>query len=241
MPKKAEAQARLTVSQQVDRELAAEALKRRQAGEKPSRAQLGALRRVEKEREEELRWQHYRTIPQKHWREMSGRPTKVLQEQAQRYGIPFSGRTIDLPAVVLALHDFFAEHKTLFARAARGTGGENAGDDADTDWLEEHRRERTLIARIEREATEGRYLLRADVHTVFGAAAAKLRQAGDLLERHFGPDARSVLLDALDAFRREVELLCGGPNSSDGCSDDNQPSDGRRGKMAGGQQPDGTA
>ena len=208
MPKKAEAQARLTVSQQVDRELAAEALKRRQAGEKPSRAQLAALRRVEKEREEELRWQHYRTIPQKHWREMSGRPTKVLQEQAQRYGIPFSGRTIDLPAVVLALHDFFAEHKTLFARAARGTGGENAGDDADTDWLEEHRRERTLIARIERRAAEARYLPRSEVHTTFGLIAAVLRRAGDLLERHAGPEARTILQEALDRADREIDRLC---------------------------------
>ena len=98
MPKKAktkpqEKAPRLTVSQQVDRELAAEALRRRQAGQRPTRRELAALRRVEKARDDELRWQHYRTIPQKHWREMSGRQAKVINEQAATHGIPFAGRT----------------------------------------------------------------------------------------------------------------------------------------------------
>lgn len=57
-----------------------------------------------------LRWEHYHSIPQKHWREMSGRQARTLIEQAERYGIPFAGATVDLPAVVLALHDFFASN-----------------------------------------------------------------------------------------------------------------------------------
>lgn len=41
---------------------------------------------------------------------MSGRQTKVLNEQAERYGIPLGGRTINLPAVVRALHEFLARN-----------------------------------------------------------------------------------------------------------------------------------
>src|SRR6476619_41505 len=75
-----------------------------------------ALKRHEKDKEERLRWQFYGSIPQKHWREMSGRQTKVINEQATRYGIPFGGASIDLPSVVRGLHDFLAENAYKLAR-----------------------------------------------------------------------------------------------------------------------------
>ncbi len=75
-----------------------------------------ALKKHEKEKEERLRWQYYQAIPQKHWREMSGRQTKQINEQAQRYGIPFGGATVNLPAVVRALHDFLADNAVKLAR-----------------------------------------------------------------------------------------------------------------------------
>ena len=74
------------------------------------------LKRHESEKEERLRWQYYASIPQKHWRNMSGRQTKVINEQAQRYGIPFGGASINLPAVVRALHDFLADNAVKLAR-----------------------------------------------------------------------------------------------------------------------------
>src|SRR3954466_7843060 len=81
-----------------------------------TRAERQALQRHEKDKEERLRWQFYRSIPQKHWRERTGRQTKVLQEQASRYGLPFGGATVDLPAVVRALHDFVAENALRLAQ-----------------------------------------------------------------------------------------------------------------------------
>ena len=39
---------------------------------------------------------------------MSGRQTKVLNEQADRYGLPLGGPVIDLPKLARALHDFLA-------------------------------------------------------------------------------------------------------------------------------------
>jgi hypothetical protein len=46
-----------------------------------------ALKRHKRDKEERLRWQFYRTIPQKHWRTMSGRQARVINEQAERYGL----------------------------------------------------------------------------------------------------------------------------------------------------------
>lgn len=39
---------------------------------------------------------------------MSRRQTKVLHEQALKYGLPFGGKTTSLPRVARALHDFLA-------------------------------------------------------------------------------------------------------------------------------------
>src|SRR4051794_39812038 len=75
-----------------------------------TRDERSALRRHEVEKEERQRWQHYGSIPQKHWRAMSGRQAKVINEQADRYGIPFGGAFINLSMVVKALHDFFADN-----------------------------------------------------------------------------------------------------------------------------------
>src|SRR6478672_11158033 len=97
-----------SAADKLDKDLAAGAFKKLQAGQTPSAQEQAALKRYEKQREDKLRWQYYASIPQKHWREMSGRQAKVINEQADRYGIPFGGSTIDLKQVVHALHDFLA-------------------------------------------------------------------------------------------------------------------------------------
>lgn len=66
---------------QLERKLAAEAFKKVVAGQKLTAREQAALKRYEKDRDEKLRWQHYRSIPQKHWRQMLGRQTKVINEQ----------------------------------------------------------------------------------------------------------------------------------------------------------------
>lgn len=136
-----------STSSHIDRELAAAAIRKRQRGEKPTRDELAALRRVEKAREEELRWQYYSSIPQKHWREMSGRQTKVINEQSSRYGIPFGGRLVDLPAVVRALHNFLAENAVRLARCDQN---------GDSDALERLRRAKAEMAELERDRILGK-------------------------------------------------------------------------------------
>lgn len=79
-----------------------------------------------REQEEQLRWKHYCSISAKHWKAMSGRQTKTLIEQSGRYGIPFSGAVINLPDVVKALHDFFAENGQAISYAKRGITSKNA-------------------------------------------------------------------------------------------------------------------
>ena len=184
----------------LDRKLAGEAYKKVLDGQQLSSRERAVLKRFEKQKEERLRWQYYGSIPQKHWRAMSGRQTKVLNEQAARYGIPFGGPQIHLPAVVRALHDFLADNAVKLARDddewMQGTG---------SPALERYREERALLARLDRLEREGRLVPRDEVRRALGRVAAIVRGAGDTLQRQCGAAALEVLLEALDDAQREIE------------------------------------
>lgn len=207
--------ATLSVSEKLERESAARAYRKVMAGETPSRTEQASLRRFEKDKEETLRWQYYRSIPQKHWREMSGRQTKVLQEQAERYGIPFSERTINLPNVVRALHDFFRRNAQKLAEPDDAL---MAGES--TPALERYREERAALARLDRLERERVLVNRQAIREGMGRISAVLRTAGDTLQRQFGPEALEILNEALAEAEREMLRSDFDGTESDGNADD---------------------
>jgi hypothetical protein len=166
-----------------------------------TREERAALARHEKAKEEKLRWQYYRSIPQKHWRAMSGRQTKVLNEQATRYGLPLGGATIDLPTLARAVHDFLADNARKLAREddalLKGGGASPA--------LERYREERAALARLDRLQRERELVPRQEVRVALGQIAAILRGAGETLGRQFGAAAAEVLHEALDDARKEID------------------------------------
>lgn len=84
------------------------ALEKMSAGKTPNARETGALNRAEKAREEGRRWEYYRSVPAKHYKQMSGRPARVLIDQAGKWKIPCAGETVDVTAVVRWIHDFIA-------------------------------------------------------------------------------------------------------------------------------------
>jgi hypothetical protein len=194
----------------VDSEVVARAYRKVMDRKELSKEERAALRRHEKQKEEKLRWQYYAAIPQKHWREMSGRQTKVLNEQAERYKIPFGGASISLPSVVRALHDFLAENATKLARdedpMMQGTG---------SPALERYREERAALARLDRLEREGALVPRDVARESLGRIAAILRSAGDTLQQQFGGEAVNVLYEALDDAQREIDRSFGESREDD--------------------------
>lgn len=185
-------------SERIDRELAKEALRLKAQGKMPSARHAAALRRVERKREEALRWDYYRSIPKKHWREMSGRQDKVLNEQATRYGLPVGGPTIDLLEVVSWLHGFFAQHRSELAAMV----------DADQasltlrDQLDQIKVER---ARMQLDKEQGQLVEREAVRMGLNKLSALLRNAGETLRDQCSEEAHLVLQEALDEFKNLVE------------------------------------
>jgi hypothetical protein len=195
------------LSQRLDKQAAATAYKKVMAGEQPTSQERAALTRYEREQEEKRRWQYYESIPQKHWRQMSGRQPKVLREQAQRYGLPFGGATIHLPEVVLALHDFLAANARKLA--ADDDADALLGSDAPSPALERYREERAAIARLDRLERERVLVRRDEIRQGLGRIAAILRTAGETLGQQYGNDAAEILNEALDDAERDIARFFG--------------------------------
>jgi hypothetical protein len=197
------------VSETVDRELVQTALRKRQRGEKPTQAELRALGRFERAKEEADRWRYYGSIPKKHWQEMSGRQQKVLNSQAETWGIPIGGREIDLAAVVRWLHQFLADN-ALKLRGADSDDPMMAG--AVSPWLEQFRKEQTFLSRLKRRELEGQLIPRDVIHDGLTRIASIIRGVGIALQRAktlTGAEAHQMLEDGLDDAEHEIEKLCG--------------------------------
>ena len=205
-----------TATAQLDQDLARQAIEKRRRGEVPTVQEQRALKRLETEREEKLRWQYYAAIPQKHWREMSGRQAKILNEQAQLYGLPFGGAVINLPDVVRAIHDLLARKGRLLLKDEDEM---LSGDNSPA--LERYREEKALLARFDRLEREGVLVRKDVVRDGTGRIAARLRNAAETLERQFGPGALEILLEALDDVERDIQHSYGG--GSNGHADNQQP------------------
>jgi len=76
----------------------------------------------------------------------------------------------------------------------------------DSPALEAYRRERAILARLDRLEREGELLPRDAVHDMLSRLAELLRDAGATFQREFGREAHAVLEEVLDGFEREIEL-----------------------------------
>lgn len=193
-----------TVSEQIDQDLARKAIEARRRGERPKAAELAALRRVEKAREEATRWAYYDSIPRNHYEQLSGRQRKVLNEQAVRYGLPIGAKIVKLSELLPAFHAFFAKHgrRILDCIDDPLLGG------GDSPALERYRNEKAILAKLERQEKQRRLLPRDLIHEALMRTASILRKTGELLHKNHGPDAGRLLAEALEDCQREFDSLC---------------------------------
>lgn len=172
--------------------------------ERLTKKEEAALARFEKDREERLRWQYYRSIPKKHWQKMSGRQVKVINEQAARYSLPLDGPTIDLPRFAMAFHDFLAKHAQRLA-AEEDSMLRSGLSPA----LERYREEKALLARLDRLEREGELLRTSDVYRVLYQTADIIRHALDAVIRRFGDEAADIIDRAFDEVGLQIKEAFG--------------------------------
>lgn len=197
-----------------DLRLAESAEHKWEAGKTATRAEAAAHKRVENLREEIQRWEHYQTIPQKHWIHMAGRGRKVIVEQAKAHGLPFDTAVISLPAFVHALHDFLAANaRRLSDKMPTAIPGVDPNDEmnlflgGDSPALERFRNARANLAELEFEVKKENFVDREHLRESFALVASVLRRAGEQLQKQFGPEAQEILDEALDDVVNHVEKL----------------------------------
>lgn len=190
-----------TASAAIDQQLAMAALDKQRRGEIPSREERDALKRFEESRDEKLRLDHFSSVRKREWREWSGRQDKILNEQAERYGIPIGGATIDIRLVAKWLHDFLAEN----ARKLSGLDNEDpeyAGCQSVN--LEKYREARALREHLAYERDLQIWIRRADIHSGFSVIADVMKKANEALLKQFGAKAQKILNDAWDDVIRAI-------------------------------------
>ena len=182
-----------SVSEQMENDAARMALERAAAGEKLTIAELRAIRVVENRRDSRDRWIHYETIPKKDYREMSGRQAKIINEQANRYGIPIAGRTISLPALLRWLHDFLAEKQHILRRDV-----DDVAMNADTEAAERYRKAKAGQEEIKLAAMQGRYCDTEQILSGLGIYFGSLRESFHSLQKRVDRAACREIQEAIN-------------------------------------------
>jgi hypothetical protein len=141
-----------------------------------------------------LRWEHYHTIPPKHWQKLFGGQHKVFYDMADRYDLPaMKGDPIDLEAFAHQVHALLKKHGSAIVDSAEDSELDNALKREKIAGL----RQRRLTA--EKELVNGAKMM-ADL----GMAMRLVRGAGTILRQQFGAAAEKILSDALDAAARQI-------------------------------------
>lgn len=90
--------------------LAKSYLDKQAKGEKTTRAEFYAYRKLRKQHDAKARLEAFDTVTQAEWKLWSNRQAKIVNEQGRRYGAPFAAATFSIRAVARWLHDFLADN-----------------------------------------------------------------------------------------------------------------------------------
>lgn len=204
-----------------DVQLARRGLRRIREDKQATNQELAAIKRIREAQEDEVRWRHYRSVPQRHYAEMSGLSPKSVLQQAATYGFPVQGRVIDLAAVVAHLHRFLTENAASLRGYARraGLGTAQPGADENAEASSDERGssdERLTLARARLKEMEvaqrmGLLIDREAVRRGMNTAAARLREAAIMLQRQYGADAGVIIEEALEEIERKMREMLSPP------------------------------
>lgn len=182
------------------------AIRKQAGGQKLSPAERSAWKRWEEQQDRERGLRFARRVPKAIYREWSGRQTKILHEQADAFGFPLRGATIDVPAVVRAVHDWLAEHKHELAairKNAAAGGGQSLKEQLLAEQIDLYRGKNQLLERQLAELDRVK-LDRSEVHALLVRAATMLRAAGERLYKQCGQQAGDILATTLKDFEQTI-------------------------------------
>lgn len=146
------------------------------------------------------------------YQELSGRPSTSLRQMQGTYGIPFAANPVNLRVVLRGMHELLARHYHQF-RQVKDTGRPSLSDpEADLEnpdapqspALEEMRRHKAALLKLELEQKRGELVLKADVDAMVSRMAAVTRKMTDQLRKAYNDGVVDIVDAALEDLRREA-------------------------------------
>ena len=190
----------------LDRRQIRSAQERQAAGQQLSKVDANLLRRLKDLSEELMFLEKSRRIPQRIYRLLSGRHAKVLLEQATRHGLPFTGASLDLVAIIRGFHDLLSRHRHRLAAVDTDEILMRSGE---SPTLERWRLAKAKLAEIELEKKLKTIVLLDSVRDSLITMAHVLRGVGEKLQRHFGQAAADLLNEGFEDLDRTYQVKYG--------------------------------
>lgn len=194
------------------------ALVKKKAGTKLLAKEISALEKWEQLQDERRGLRFVHAVPKKYWVAWSGRQQRTLNAQADLYGLPVGGATIDVPALAKWLHDWLATHKQALSElVAVEDLPEGEAKTLQGKLLAEkvaQLKHRNLLLQSQLAEKQQQLLPRDQVHELLVRAAQLLRSAGDRLYKQHGQEAGDILAHALDDFDELLNQLPDADGSS---------------------------
>lgn len=203
-----------------DPEIAMAAIAKMRLGESLTQKEAAALRRVEQTQLPHYTEQILTRLPKKEYLRIANRMWPDVKRQAERFGIPCDGPTVNVEHVILWIHD----HLATKGRPPKQINVDDPDLDdpllssgGTSDALEKCRQEKFRLLRMERMQKEGKLLSAEHVQNCFASVASILRKAGERLQG-ISEEAADVLYEAIDDGERLVSEMNAQFDASGGVS-----------------------
>lgn len=141
------------------------------------------------------------SIPKKLYLKLSGRATRVINDQATLYGLPMGGPTVDLFALIRGFHDLLAKHSRTFVDSGDDDDLKRAKLKGEIEVLE--RRAKILDGEINQQRS--RYIDRGELRRRLEWLVGRIADLGERLGKMGGPDVQRALNEFLEELASEVE------------------------------------
>lgn len=140
-------------------------------------------------------------LPKDIYCQMASQPRSNVDDHAKSFGIPLSGRSVDLFAVIKAFHELIAKNKkALFA----GEESNNLKDEKVKFEVASIRRKSELL-NLQLKERKRELVNRDEVLEKLSWISKRLRSLGDRIGKTFGPEAQLAVNEFLEEMAIEAE------------------------------------
>lgn len=170
-------------------------------GRKLTRQQDADLKWYRRKQREEIIDETLACLPKKTYAALAGRDIKVINDQADRYGLPIGDSKVDLFAAISAFHDFIKKNGRLLSADPEKQSLAQQKLQEEIEVLQ--RRRKIYDAKIKQAGNK--LIEREDVRDRLAWMVGEFTKLSERLGKSFGRDAQIAVNEFLDGLVEEIQ------------------------------------